>query len=577
MSNPQAQPEWKSLGSVEQYATGSLTTVKLPPHQLVVAHTEEGELHVLDNRCPHEGYPLAQGDLKGCALTCCWHNWKFDVRDGSCTMGGEGVRRFASKLEEGELWCDASQPDPTQFFPAWRESLNEGLRRYDNGRAVRDGVRLLKGGYEPHELLVDIARYDARFAEYGTSHTLAVCADLTRVLHRFDGMEAMHPIAIAIDICGETNKRMPERTKPQPIPHGTIEDIRDAVESEELAHAEGLLLGAFDAGVGIETIDRWMFACLSDHFLGFGHPLIYMTKLQDLASDRQSARELYASLLYAIGVSTREDTLPYMHAYSSFLKDVESELEEVYAATDDDAQFDDQGFLTSILDDKGPRAGATLWAALKAGVAPKRIANTLVAAGAHRLLRFDVPLDASDEVAENWVWATHRLTFASAVRQTIERFEGADAIRFLFQAVAFINSGRAMDAPLELRAPESTLDASLEEVLNAIAAKDSALAVQAARGLLQSQTGFESLRIALENAALEDGPVRPIVVAHVLKTTFCAIDEYANLQAHRDRITPLLGVVRMLASPIRERRVQNLVHHSIAWVGEGRMPQKLTQ
>lgn len=577
MPTPQSKANWKSLGPVKQFDADNLTTVKLPPHQLVVARAEDGDLHVLDNRCPHEGYPLAQGDLKGCALTCCWHNWKFDVRDGSCTLGGEGVRRFPSKIEKGELLCDATEPEPAQFFPAWRESLYEGLRRYDNGRAIRDGVRLLKGGYEPRALLIDIARYDAQFAEYGTTHTLAVCADLMRVLDRFDGMEAMHPIALAIDICGESNQRMPARKQPAPIPNATQEDLRDAVENEELARAEGLLLGAFDAGVSIDIIDRWLFACLSDHFLGFGHPLIYMTKLQDLSCDRATARELYASLLYAIGIGTREDTLPYMHAYSSFLSEVQSQLATISAAADEAAEFNLAAFRASILDDKGPRACATLWSALKAGVAPKRIADALVAAGAHRLLRFDVLIDASDEVAENWVWATHRLTFASAVRQTLERFEGPDAIRFLFQAVAFINSGRAMDAPPDRRAPEDAVDASLEEVLDAIASKDADLAVRRTQGLLQSDDGFNSLRIALEDIALADGPVRPIVVAHVLKTSFCAIAEYANLEGHPDRITPLLGVVRLIASPIRERRVRNLAYHSIAWIGEGRMPQKLTQ
>ncbi|MEO2091127.1 MAG: Rieske (2Fe-2S) protein, partial [Gemmataceae bacterium] len=42
-----------------------------------------GEIRAISNRCPHEGYPLHQGVLKQCVLTCNWHNWKFDLRDGS--------------------------------------------------------------------------------------------------------------------------------------------------------------------------------------------------------------------------------------------------------------------------------------------------------------------------------------------------------------------------------------------------------------------------------------------------------------------------------------------------------------
>ncbi|MEM9492884.1 MAG: Rieske (2Fe-2S) protein, partial [Myxococcota bacterium] len=31
----------------------------------------------IDNRCPHEGYPLSTGALKDGIVTCAWHNWKF--------------------------------------------------------------------------------------------------------------------------------------------------------------------------------------------------------------------------------------------------------------------------------------------------------------------------------------------------------------------------------------------------------------------------------------------------------------------------------------------------------------------
>ncbi len=579
MSKQNTQAQWMSLGAAEQFTSGSLTTVKSPPHQLVVARTDEGEIHVLDNRCPHEGYPLAQGDLKGCALTCCWHNWKFDVRDGSCTLGGEGVRRFPSKVENGEVLCDVTEPDPAQFFPTWKASLFEGLFRYENGRAIRDGVRLLQGGYAPRDLLVDVARYDADHAEYGSTHALAVCADLMRVLDRYEGMNAMHAIAQAMDMCAESNQRMPERKRPAPIEGATLEELRRAVEAEEAERAEGLLLGAFDWGVSLETIDEWMYACLSDHFLSFGHPLIYMTKLQEMSASlsRDAARAIYGSLLFGTVYSTREDTLPYMSAYSNFLREVEKELPAIAAGRNEAADFDAAAFRDSILEDKGPAACASLWSALKAGVAPTRIADALVGAGAHRLLRFDVPIDSDYDVAETWVWATHRMTFASAVRNAVERFDQPDAIRFLFQAVAFINSGRGMDAPVDRRAAEGLVKANLDDLLASIASKDADRAIQIARGLLATPNGFESLRIALEDLVLEDGPVRPIVVAHLIKTAFCAIEEFARLEGHVDRAIPILAVIRLAASPVQERRVRNVVQNSIAWVGEGRMPRKLTQ
>ena len=55
----------------------------------------EGEsIHVLADRCPHQGYPLSQGSVRDGVLTCAWHNWKFEVETGDSQFGGEGVRRF---------------------------------------------------------------------------------------------------------------------------------------------------------------------------------------------------------------------------------------------------------------------------------------------------------------------------------------------------------------------------------------------------------------------------------------------------------------------------------------------------
>jgi nitrite reductase/ring-hydroxylating ferredoxin subunit len=47
-------------------------------------------------RCPHEGYPLAAGQVSpgDCVLTCNWHNWKFRLDTGECLIGGDHVRGY---------------------------------------------------------------------------------------------------------------------------------------------------------------------------------------------------------------------------------------------------------------------------------------------------------------------------------------------------------------------------------------------------------------------------------------------------------------------------------------------------
>jgi nitrite reductase/ring-hydroxylating ferredoxin subunit len=46
----------------------------------------DGSYYALDNACPHAGGPLADGFLEGSVVTCPWHMWQFDVRNGACTF-----------------------------------------------------------------------------------------------------------------------------------------------------------------------------------------------------------------------------------------------------------------------------------------------------------------------------------------------------------------------------------------------------------------------------------------------------------------------------------------------------------
>src|SRR5262245_33740159 len=74
-----------------------------------------GSIYAIDNRCPHEGYPLAAGQLsKDCVLTCNWHNWKFRLDTGECLIGGDHVRSYRTKIEGGHAWIDVSDPPPEE-------------------------------------------------------------------------------------------------------------------------------------------------------------------------------------------------------------------------------------------------------------------------------------------------------------------------------------------------------------------------------------------------------------------------------------------------------------------------------
>jgi nitrite reductase/ring-hydroxylating ferredoxin subunit len=72
------------------------TLAELPPggRKIVLVGDREialfnvaGTLYAIDNFCPHQGGPLADGWLDGTVVTCPWHAWCFELRTGKMTLG----------------------------------------------------------------------------------------------------------------------------------------------------------------------------------------------------------------------------------------------------------------------------------------------------------------------------------------------------------------------------------------------------------------------------------------------------------------------------------------------------------
>ena len=574
--------DWIQVARLEDLQPDQMLTIKQGRYQLVMGTDPEGDVFALDNRCPHEGYPLASGELKGCELTCVWHNWKFKVTDGSCLLGGEGVRSYPVRIVAGSVEVDFAEPDPATLHAQLKASIAEGLFRYENGRVFRDVARLLEAQYPAERVATDLAAYDALHAEYGATHSLPLVADCTRFLGRYRGTEALYALAPALDLCGETNRRLAPRSTPESMAC-PVEDLgaelRRAVEDEQLERAEGLLRFAFEAGIARAQIESWLYAALSDHFLSFGHPLIYLVKAQELferAGD-QRAPLILRGQLFGMLHATREDCLPYMAAYAKRLQAIGPELPDLWRSADGHFQIDSIHIRSAVLDGTSNEAFDAVLNALKLGGSVDQLAETLVGAAATRLLRFDVSIDRDVSVAENWLWATHRFTFASAVRNAVRRFRDPLAIRFLFQSVMFTHSGRAMDLAPGMREQWTAEKATVEEIVQAISDQASRKAVNRTVGYIEAGGDVPALKDALTDLCLADGLVRPIVVAHAIKTMVAAFEEFDALAQHPDRIVPLMAAVRFLASPVAERRVHELVGRSLDWVVAGSMPKKLTQ
>jgi nitrite reductase/ring-hydroxylating ferredoxin subunit len=60
-----------------------------------------GTIFAIDDRCPHRQGPLSEGYLDGFLITCPWHGWQYDVRDGHCdTFAEKSVARYPVRVDD---------------------------------------------------------------------------------------------------------------------------------------------------------------------------------------------------------------------------------------------------------------------------------------------------------------------------------------------------------------------------------------------------------------------------------------------------------------------------------------------
>jgi len=75
--------EFIDVGWSNDIAVGRMASYRVNGRGVVVYHTASG-FHASDDRCPHRGGPLVEGDLMGEEIVCPWHLWAFDIRSGVC-------------------------------------------------------------------------------------------------------------------------------------------------------------------------------------------------------------------------------------------------------------------------------------------------------------------------------------------------------------------------------------------------------------------------------------------------------------------------------------------------------------
>lgn len=520
---------WEKTIPLSELA-GHTRVFKRPPRQIAIFLVGE-RVYAVDNRCPHEGYPLAEGKVdEACVLTCNWHNWKFRLEDGECVLGGDHVRAYPAKVDEGHVWIDFAEPPAEATLRRILEGLRTAFNDRDLGRICREVSRLHFHGLDPPIAVRRAVEWSHDKLEFGFTHAYAAAPDWLALGQDLAGDWEQRLICLAqpVDHMAFDALRHPAYPYAQPGEAFTRQAFLDAVEGERVAEAEALVGRALADGLHWPDLEETFLAAALAHYNDFGHSLIYVYKCGQLLdfAGQELAPWLLPALARHFCYATREDLIPEFRGYAEALRNLPSPAERDKGQADSRAPFP-----------MSTREALSWVTSNIGGHRPKALYDALLEGAARNLLHFDSSYGAAYDrtVHDNvgWLDFTHGVTFANAARILCVRYPqywGAA----LLQMALFVGRNRKY------------LD----------------LGIDAASWRVPDANAFFA---EAQERILDHGLREPIFSAHLLKTTRAVAEELPQA-SESCRAAMLAGLNRFLHSPLKQQHVRRLARQAIALV-----------
>ena len=406
--------EWVEAIDAEELAAKGKEVVKLEGKQILLWRSGDA-VYACNNRCPHEGYPLAEGTMAdGCILTCNWHNWKFDLESGETLLGGDALRLYPVREVDGAILLDLTDPPDEELRAKAIEGLREAFAEHDYERMAREIARYETAGGDPVDVLNHAFAWAADRYEFGMTHAQAGAPDWIALRDRMAGDRAAERLIPVLEIVGHLSWDAIMQPGPFPFPDGVAEQfdpqaLEEAIELED----EAIAVAQTRAALRDEELDvlRGPLERASlRHYQNFGHTPIYLDKTFDLLGrlDPATAPALLLPLVRTLCKGAREDLIPEFRSYAPTLEIWKKEGTDVPGVSD----FRGQGVRKCL--DMIAGAGGDI----------RTLYDHLLHAASDAMLHFDADyrthVDGPIQQNVDWLDFTHAATHLNASRKICE-------------------------------------------------------------------------------------------------------------------------------------------------------------
>ena len=541
-------------------AAGKLV-VSVEGHTLCLL-ADGDDVHAVDNRCPHMGFPLHRGTVADGILTCHWHHARFDLcSGGTFDQWADDLRRFPVELRGDDVYVDVAPREDRVAHQ--RRRLQDGLER-DIALVLAKATIVLAeadpSGVDAFRAGLDFG-VERRAGGWARGLTTLTC--LMNLVPALDPADV--PVALyhgLADVSAESAGDAPRfPLAPLPAKGAGIEQLsrwfRRFVEVRDDEGAERALVSAVRSGASSTQLADMLFAAATDHrYLDGGHALDFVNKALDAldVAGWERAEAVLASVPAQIAAAERMEESNAWRNPVDLVALLEDAFERIPGALE--AGGDRRGSWAGRSDlvelGLGEDPGASIESllhALSEGATGVELASAVTFAAATRIARFPTTNEFGD-----WDTALHTFTFANAVEQGLRRSHSHGLLRGVFDAAASVYLDRFLNVPATRLPTARQVDDARGLLLELPALLDRQQQVDEAGELVASYlaAGGEPGRLV---AALGSALLRENRNFHTIQCVEAAVRQH-ELLAGDEAALPLIAAARYLAAHATTTRSQ---------------------
>ena len=451
-------------GTLDQLTERGCTVVTGGGHSIAV-FCHEGQVHAVDNRCPHMGFPLDRGSVRDGILTCHWHHARFDLSSGGTfNPFADDVRAFPVHVVDGEVWIDPEPPQRDEV-QHWQRRLADGLEHNLRLVIAKAVLGLYVAGGDYREPLRIGAHFGSTYSAngWGAAMSILTCtANILPHLHEEDRPRALYHglLHVARECAGKA-----PRFAVAPLPGGETRPeifagwFRNFIDVRDDEGAERCLITAIELGIPRRDIADMVFAAATDHiYLDAGHVMDFANKAFELLDHLgwEMAGQVLPSLVHGMARARRSQELSaWRHPIdiASMVWQARAELPALFEKGQaHPGGWDDADALASRMLGDSP---AEIVESVKEAIAGGATAEQLGAAVAHAAFLRMAHFHLSNEFRD-WDTVHNTLTAANALHQALKRAPTLELLRGVFDVAMSIYLDRFLNMPAQ-RLPDAAV------------------------------------------------------------------------------------------------------------------------